>query len=454
MRAVIGAAVFVLVASGAVAAPIEVHPIVVCDDSGASCAVDPTGSAYNNLINANVLSAVYAQTKGTDYTGTSFPGVTFTLDRPSVYNSSAFLNVVADQTTGVGGSVSSNPLDSAHLLIRGSGHAQSTNPDALNVYIVNSITATQNLTTTLGPLSGWGLTSANGAVIANTANIDTLAHELGHNLGLTHVDGKPGDSPDNLMRSVGRTLPTSVNDPAIGTTIDLLSGAQGNDQIAQANAPLFTVDLASGVVGGGYTDCHPGSLNCVLELAYNGSNTAASITGIKLRWTDPHALDETVIDTPIHGVVGLPSSLNDALGCGDTPVTTHTIQGSSGAGLELDLSLPPGCLTAGSSTSLAFEFPGDSLGGPPGSGYYQTPFSAEFDFAGGKATSLALFDATTGMASTPDTVTVGARTPPTNDEFEETVAVPEPGAAALLLPGLCFGLCWSVGRQLRVRRIA
>jgi hypothetical protein len=298
------------------------------------------------------------------------------------------------------------------------------------VFLVNRLVATVNGAPVSSPLVGYGLTSANGAIVAANASVDTLAHELGHNLGLRHVDGQSYDNPNDLMRSVGRNVPASGTDPRIGASIDLLSGAAVNDQVRQVNQPLYTVDLAS-------ADCKTGGLNCVLTILANGTGSE-SLIGVKLRWLDASVLASTVIDTPLHGVIGLPVGLTEALGCDNTGYTTHTLANPGGRpGEEIDVSLPKGCLTPGLESSLAFEFPG---GPTPNVGYYQPPFSAEFDFADG-TTSTGLFDASLGAVS-PLTVTVGGVTPdplaPDQgiDFVVPPASVPEPESNALLLVGL------------------
>ena len=81
-------------------------------------------------------------------------------------------------------------LSSSRDLVNTPGHGQSTVDKTLNVYLVNS------LVTSGSAAYGWGLIGGNGVLLmtgtnpttGKTAALDSLAHELGHNLGLDHVD--------------------------------------------------------------------------------------------------------------------------------------------------------------------------------------------------------------------------------------------------------------------------
>jgi hypothetical protein len=193
------------------AAPIQVQPIIVCDNAGANCAADPTStdpnSTYNQLFNQTIINKIYTQTAGTDYTGTSFPGVSFNLLPAVKYDNTNFLTTAVDRLATVQSgntTYSGNPVDAAHVLLRQAGHGQSSDPNTLNVFLVSQLVPTTNGVPDLRTVHGFGLTSANGAVIDAGASPDSVTHELGHNLGLTHVDGQAYDDPANLMRSSGR----------------------------------------------------------------------------------------------------------------------------------------------------------------------------------------------------------------------------------------------------------
>jgi hypothetical protein len=82
---------------------------------------------------------------------------------------------------------------------------------------------------------GCGYVDANGLAVADNVfsfnggigRLDTIAHELGHNLGLGHTDFGAGGAL-NLMTSGGtRTIPSSINDVfPDGADTDQLTAAQ------------------------------------------------------------------------------------------------------------------------------------------------------------------------------------------------------------------------------------
>ncbi|MEM8679642.1 MAG: zinc-dependent metalloprotease family protein [Planctomycetota bacterium] len=91
-------------------------------------------------------------------------------------------------------------------LVFGTGHGQSADPLTLNMYFVQDIPN----------VFGLGVAGGNGVAISDAVfdfnggigRLDTIAHEIGHNLGLPH-----GGGPDHLMESGGsRLIPTSIND--------------------------------------------------------------------------------------------------------------------------------------------------------------------------------------------------------------------------------------------------
>lgn len=381
------------------AGAIQVRPIIVCDTASSCPGGDPAdpNSAYARLFNQATLDRVFAQTAGADFTGTIYSGVSFQVQRPVTFVSPGFSTVDVD--------VAGNPIDSAHLLIRGAGHLQAPDTTTLNVFLVDTIRLV-SAGTAIGSVPGYGLISGNGLVLGVNANPDTLAHELGHGLGLAHVDRTASDDPNNLMRSANRTVPSSPADSRLAGSIDLLSGTAVNDQIRKANQPLFTVNLASASIGTSMADCKPGARICGLGIISNVAPTTESLIGVRLRWTDAGALDSTVIDTPLHGVSGLSRAISDKLGCDGTDFSTTLLANPGGApGVELHGTFPAGCLSPGSTSGFAFEFPGEILEGGK-SLTFTAPFSVQFDFANG-STSVAGYDATTG-ASTASTIAISA----------------------------------------------
>ena len=436
--ALLACAIPIAAASTAQAGPIQVHPIIVCQSGGVCPGGNPSdpSSVYSQILNQSVLDRIFAQTAGTDAAGVSYPGASFVLQSPVTLTSTAFSTVVVD--------IAGNPLDSAHQLIRGAGHLQAAEPTTLNVFLVDDIKLVSG-PTPLRSIPGYGLISGNGLVISKSANVDTLAHELGHNLGLGHVDGKAWDDPNDLMRSAARNAPSTPGDGRIATSIDLLTGTAANDQVAKANQALFTVNLASASVGTRPGDCKRGALNCGLSIISNVAPTTESLIGVRLRWLDASAVSSAVIDTPIDGVNGLGSDVSDRLGCDQTDFSLAPLANPGGVpGGELHITFPAGCMSPGIESGVAFGFLGQSDNGNGPGLYFAPPFSVQFDFADG-STSIAGYDETTG-ASTSSTVAVSAidRSLVAADLFiEDALAtdVPEPASWMVLIFALASLAC-------------
>ncbi len=230
-RDLLGCAVLVSLATSPAMAigidrTITIQPIDVCDTSGNNCA--NANDAILNTLEASTQT-VWAQA-----------GIGITFLKTETYDNSAYQSVTADLTTN-------SPTDPARSLMRDPGHGQSANPQVLNLYFVNQLT---DVNKPGSLLRGFSFTNGNGMIVGPTPVLDTLAHEIGHNLGLDHATFGAGDAANVMTSGDTRTYPTDVTQ--IGT-VDKLTAAQ----VAQARSPLFSVGQLSMVAGSNQKSTEP-----------------------------------------------------------------------------------------------------------------------------------------------------------------------------------------------------
>lgn len=191
-------------ASLAGASMIMIQPIQVCNDTGFNCA------NLGHELFADVGNKIWAQA------GLSLDFLSFT-----TFSSTLYQNLNESTAATFDG------LTSA-------GHGQNGNPLVIDVWFVNSISGAYGE----GWLSGNGI--AIGDNVFSDGRLDTIAHELGHNLGLDHHN--TSDYALYLMTSGGvRTIPGSLSQitpDGLGT--DRLS----SDEIATAMSSRFALGAA------------------------------------------------------------------------------------------------------------------------------------------------------------------------------------------------------------------
>ncbi len=202
-----------------------IQPIQVCDDSGSHC-------ASVNMFE-DITRKILAQAK----LKVSFLPI-------NQIRNSRFLKI--DNNT----SRSSSDYEFYELSRTGGAGAFGRNPDStrtsgpINVWFVEEIEASEGFTQ-----FGLAWIDANGVLISEesgtfngTGRPDTLAHEIGHNLGLRHGSLGAGEANNLLTEGSYRNIPTSIED--IGS-VSQLSDAQ----IAKIKLSGFLTHNSAGLSG-------------------------------------------------------------------------------------------------------------------------------------------------------------------------------------------------------------
>ena len=401
-----GAALALGYTQSAHAAVVNVQVINVCDDNGQNCALS---SPYANTgYNPAATQRIFGQA-----------GITVNFLDPIKFNSTAYLNpaILDDPSHGY---LFGSPTDPAHQLMNLPNHGQNLDRNVLDLWLVNTLPhnpGASGASTAAQPF-GIGLTNANGAVVTTgdngsgyIAGLDNIAHELAHNLGLTHVEDAPlagttvaagpaatppappgtyanavpVDTSANLLRSIGRLVP---RDPcAIATpTCANVDPPAGKDQLLpfqqaalQTSAQnLFSV---SGLTATAKFDqrlisnCTALSQNCDFTLDLKSPDPSkGSLIGFKVRF---------LYNVGSFSGVNVYSNFFN-----DCALTFSNAAPLPDGGSELAFSLGAGCSSTGVENRVVLP------GSAPGQ---YVPFSFEFDFSGG-LTSRAAFDSS-GVAS-------------------------------------------------------
>jgi hypothetical protein len=340
----------------------------------------------------------------------------------------------------------------SRLLVRLAGHGQSTDPNTLNLWLVDNLVSTTNGVPNGNGVYGFGLIGGNGAIIATApdahgrvAAIDTMAHEIGHNLGLSHVDSPPltgalakYDTSLNLMNTASRAIPSSYcqvapytcTTPPAGSTLAPKPTTAGSGSGATILTFASTTGVVVGMVATGVGipagDSVTGVSGTTVTLAkpVTGVVSGASVTFVKQ--TDelaPFQLS-TVQAPPIFTelpdvAAGLPSGPGVEVAEGQLAFSAATPTGITEAKFRFSdpntrfVGGVP-CATSGTETTapvgshveldLAFSPPFTAGTGNQPVCYTQgttaTPaYSTEYDFSNG-VTSRAGFDSTGGPCCT------------------------------------------------------
>jgi hypothetical protein len=261
-----------------------INPIRVCNDAGASCTTATTYAAETTKIyaQANVASVFLPTT---------------------TVNSTALLSIPSVSSTSAGPGIS---------------------PDAstLNVWFV------QNMPTSSGTLYGEAWLGANGVAINTTAvnsfnggigRLDTVAHELGHNLGLGHNNFGAGGANNVMSAGSVRSIPGGIGDIApTGAALDQLTA----DQITQLRSSPFVKDVPKVQVD--ISGSTPFNTNDFFRVTFNTGPSNVFLNSLSINLAPVNAFFDPTDNPP--GLDGSPFALSGLTGlsAGDISVSGAT----------------------------------------------------------------------------------------------------------------------------------
>ncbi|GJJ02395.1 hypothetical protein RugamoR64_29330 [Duganella rhizosphaerae] len=388
-----------------------VNPISICNNAGAACTVANTYAAETAKIYAQAgVGAVFLPTRQINNTAAqSVPSVT-------------------------------------NLSVPGNG--QSADPATINMWFA------QNMPSTPGTvLFGNAYVGGNGVAINSSAvnafnggigRIDTLAHELGHNLGLDHTDFGAGGANNLLTTGSVRNIPGGLGDiTPSGAMLDQLTTAQVNQLRSSPfmrEVPHVTVDINGST---------PFSTNNFFKILFNNGSNFLKKLSINL---GPVA----AFFDPTNAPPGTDSSPFSLSGLSGLTASDIAVSGNSDGSQILTLTFADNAFTAGDSFAFGIDIDKfacvDCFGATPqeligslfsfsfSDGYGATAAMSGTSFKADSTEIVDMLPFDTSLLTTPPgfVAPVGVVGP-----IDPVALVPEPGSLMLLLIGFVALLRWQ-----------
>jgi hypothetical protein len=281
-------------AAGSVCYYVAIQPIDVCSSTGTGCAPFNTSSKIGNPGAATPTTPIgFVDTAtGKDITRTIMNqiGVDLAWSPIKQYNNTTFQTLHISNSSGATGVTSTDFLTLSQQIGISQGTAPiptppnapvASVPTVINMFFVNTLVPPS------GTLYGFSWVKNNGIAISSNTffppfplnpRFDTLAHELGHNLGLDHGDiynyNQTDPNSDLMTAGISRIEPTNTSNAL--TQLSSGTGAGTADQLATDKTTKPT------------------------PVTMNSQQDAVASSG----FLNPIAISTTTVTTPSIGTIG------------------------------------------------------------------------------------------------------------------------------------------------------